>query len=131
MPSKYIPHPKSKMTSEERKQQQKASWIKRRLGVKWLISTRRAHLKSKYGITPEQYDQMLKDHDGVCAICKQPETASRAGKIKLLSVDHSHTTKQIRGLLCDNCNKALGNMHENIERLKNAIEYLSKYQQEN
>jgi len=97
--------------------------------AKYVATRRRAHWKHKYGITPEQYDVMLKFQNGVCAICKQPETAGRAGKIKLLSVDHSHTTKQLRGLLCDNCNKALGCMHDNIERLKSAIEYLNWYSQ--
>jgi hypothetical protein len=94
---------------------------------KYTATRRRAHWKHKYGITPEQYDVMLKNQNGVCAICKQPETASRAGKIKLLSVDHNHDTKQLRGLLCDECNKALGNFHEKIERLQSAEEYLQRY----
>jgi hypothetical protein len=97
---------------------------------KFKAHNRALHLRKKFGITPEQYDVMLKGHNGVCAICKQPETAGRAGKIKLLSVDHSHTTKRLRGLLCDNCNKALGCMHDNIERLKSAIEYLNRYSEE-
>ena len=104
-----------------------AAWRKYRHSEKWINNARRTHLKHKYGITPEQYDEMLRSQNGVCAICKQPETASRAGKIKLLSVDHKHTTKQLRGLLCDGCNVALGSMHENIERLQSAIEYLKQY----
>ena len=111
-----------------RKQEKgRAAWRKYRSTDKWIATARKAHLQHKYGITPEQYDRMFQDQNGVCAICKQPETASRAGKIKLLSVDHSHITKQIRGLLCDNCNKSLGTMHENIERLQSAIEYLNQY----
>ncbi len=94
---------------------------------KFKEKNRALHLRTKFGITVERYDQMLKDQNGVCAICKQPETAGRAGKIKLLSVDHSHTTEQLRGLLCDNCNKALGCMHDNIERFQSAIEYLNRY----
>jgi hypothetical protein len=105
-------------------------WKKRKNTARWLASTRKSHLKAKYGITPKQYDEMLKKHNGVCAICEQPETASRAGKIKLLSVDHNHTSNQIRGLLCDRCNKAIGHMHDNIERLQSAIEYLKRYSEE-
>jgi len=108
----------------------RASQVSYHKTAKFKATNRKRHLLRKFGLTVVQYDQMLQDQNGVCAICKQPETASRAGQIKLLSVDHSHTTKQIRGLLCDNCNKALGNMHDNLERLKSAIEYLSKYQQE-
>lgn len=113
-----------------KREKDKATWRKYRHTEKWIANARKTHLKHKYNITPEQYDVMLKNQNGVCAICKQPETASRAGKIKLLSVDHNHITKQLRGLLCDDCNKALGNMHENIERLKSAIEYLNRYSEE-
>ena len=108
----------------------KASQEKYHKTEKFKAHNRRLHLRKKFGITPEQYERMLQEHDGVCAICKQPETASRAGKIKLLSVDHNHTSNQIRGLLCDRCNKAIGHMHDNIERLQSAIEYLKRYSEE-
>ena len=105
----------------------KAGWLKYRHSEKWVRTRRRAHWKRKYGITPEQYDQMLQDHGGVCAICKRPETAGRNGRIKLLSVDHNHTTKELRGLLCDQCNKALGCVQDSVERLQSAIDYLNQY----
>jgi hypothetical protein len=126
MPSLYIRKTKP-LTAGERIKHQKASRGKYRRSEKYLTTDRRAHLKHKYGMSPEQYDKMLTAQHGVCAVCKQPETAQRAGRIKLLSVDHSHTTKQTRGLLCDNCNRALGSMHDNIERLQSAIEYLNRY----
>lgn len=87
-------------------------------------------LKALYGITLEQYNQMLKDQNGVCAICKQPETAiHQNGKIKRLAVDHNHKTGQVRGLACDNCNHGIGFFKENKKILLNAINYLKQYEE--
>ena len=85
---------------------------------------RRAHLKHLYGITPEQYGVMFEQQKGCCAICHQPE---RSKQSKLLAVDHSHTDKRLRGLLCGNCNRALGLMQDSPARLQSAIEYLQRY----
>lgn len=86
-------------------------------------------LKLKYGITQDQYDQMLKDQNGTCAICGQPETIvdTKTNKIINLAVDHCHTTGKIRGLLCSTCNHMLGNAKENPQTLLAAIEYLDNY----
>lgn len=90
-----------------------------------LERTRAYHFKYKYGITVEQYDDMLAAQGGVCAICKQPERhKSRSGKITPLAVDHCHSTGRIRGLLCHYCNVSLGAMNDSIERLESAIDYL-------
>jgi hypothetical protein len=68
-----------------------------------------SHLVAKYGITVEKYDELLIKQNSVCAICGNPETAkSRTGNIRLLSVDHDHTTGAVRGLLCVSCNTAVG-----------------------
>jgi hypothetical protein len=61
------------------------------------------HLKATYGITPEQYDEMLSAQGGTCAICAAPPRPSRR-----LAVDHDHQTGKIRGLLCGLCNVSLG-----------------------
>lgn len=82
---------------------------------------RKAHLKRKYGISLEEYDSILNNQNGVCAICNRQETAERN---TFLSVDHCHKENKIRGLLCNNCNRALGLFGDNIELLKSAIEYL-------
>jgi len=76
---------------------------------------RRAVLKKKYGMTPGDYSQMWKKQKGRCVICKQP--------VKL-HVDHNHKTGKVRGLLCSNCNTALGSFKDNIGILQNAIKYL-------
>jgi predicted transcriptional regulator YheO len=87
--------------------------------------TRNAILKMKYGITQQQYDQILKDQNGVCAICHNTETTKHQnGKIRSLSVDHDHQTNKVRGLLCYNCNIILGKYKENIEIFKSFCNYL-------
>ncbi len=83
--------------------------------------------KKKYGITPEQYDELLALQRGVCAICGQPERSkTRNGHVKALAVDHDHETGEVRGLLCDNCNRGLGHFKDDAERLAAAVAYLRK-----
>ena len=85
--------------------------------------TRKHNLDAKYGGNSiATYAELFKNQGGVCAICKNPEN----GRYKHLSVDHCHTTLQIRGLLCNNCNRGIGLLQDNKEILKNAIEYLNK-----
>jgi hypothetical protein len=77
-------------------------------------------LKAKFGITPEQYQEMLKAQNGVCAICFQKETR------RALSVDHNHITGKVRGLLCDDCNHGIGKLKtdEGTALLFSAIKYI-------
>lgn len=83
-------------------------------------------LKKRFGISLEEYEQMLEQQNNVCAICKQPETSidHRTKKVRSLAVDHCHTTNKIRGLLCTNCNTALGLFRDDLLILKQAIHYL-------
>jgi Recombination endonuclease VII len=83
-----------------------------------------------YNLTISQYEDMLRKQNGVCAICKQPNSNGRA-----LAVDHDHSCcptklsscgKCIRGLLCSNCNIGLGNLRESHVVLLAAIEYITK-----
>jgi hypothetical protein len=62
------------------------------------------HLKRRYGITIEQYDQMCERQGGACAICHESP--------KILYVDHCHVTGQVRGLLCNTCNTAMGSLRD-------------------
>ncbi len=80
-------------------------------------------LKHKYGITVDQYDQLLAEQGGGCAICgvAGPE-AARWG---VLVVDHDHETGKVRGLLCSNCNCAIGLLGDSPELLTKAAGYLS------
>lgn len=83
--------------------------------------------QQKYGITSEQYDELLASQGGVCAICGQPERSkSRNGHLLKLAVDHDHETGTVRGLLCDRCNRGLGFFGDDPERLAAAIAYLQE-----
>lgn len=85
-------------------------------------------LKHNYGISPEVYKLMLDAQNGVCAICKQPETGKSSwGGIRELSVDHNHETNEVRGLLCTQCNYMIGHCRENREFLLEGVKYLDKH----
>lgn len=79
-------------------------------------------LKNVYGLTVEQYEAMQKSQRGCCAICQRHE--AQIGEI--LVVDHCHKTAQARGLLCRNCNAALGGFKDDPALLQRAVEYLAK-----
>lgn len=80
-----------------------------------------ADRKHSYGITPEQYQAMVDAQGGQCAVCG--DVVADSG----LHVDHCHSTGKIRGLLCRHCNLALGNMRDDVSRLRRAITYLTKH----
>jgi len=90
---------------------------------------KRRHRLNKYNLTEKDYDDKLKDQNFVCAICKEEETTidGATQETKILSVDHCHKTKIVRGLLCNNCNHLLGKAKDRIEILSSAIDYLKKY----
>ena len=80
-----------------------------------------------FGITRQEYAEMFHAQNGVCAICSQPETATRNGRIKALAVDHDHESGEIRGLLCSDCNTGIGKLKEDRDIMVSAIRYLDKH----
>jgi hypothetical protein len=80
------------------------------------------HLRHTYGLSVEQYEEMLAKQNNLCAICNGPPT----GRYNKLVIDHCHTTNQVRGLLCNECNTLLGLAKDKIEILQSAIQYLTK-----
>jgi hypothetical protein len=74
----------------------------------------------RYGLTVEEYKVLLAAQEGICAICGGPPT----GMGKSYHVDHDHETGVVRGLLCSNCNTALGLLGDDPARLAVAINYL-------
>lgn len=86
--------------------------------------TRRAWNRARlYNFPPELYEERFAAQGNVCAICG---TDTPGGKGQF-HADHDHETNQPRGVLCHNCNVALGNFKDNPEILQAAIEYLKKY----
>ena len=82
-----------------------------------------SRLKYRFGITLDQYYQLLLSQDNACAICKTKENSSSRGH--KFHVDHCHTTSKVRGLLCNNCNVSLGGFKDSVDVLKKAIDYLT------
>jgi hypothetical protein len=83
----------------------------------------RSQLKIKYGITIDDYFDILCKQKHLCAICgKKMMPASR-----FTHVDHNHKTKKVRGILCQRCNCLLGFACEDTAILKSAIKYLRKF----
>jgi hypothetical protein len=74
----------------------------------------------RYGITEEQYQQLVTLQENKCAICKREF-------VRTPHIDHDHTTGEVRGLLCYSCNGAIGNFKDNVKALQNAINYLEKF----
>ena len=90
---------------------------------------------ANYGLTRDQYDALLAAQHGLCALCARPEhTLNKSHEIRALAVDHDHACcpgkkscgRRIRGLLCHNCNIGISNFGDSVERLDQAIAYLSK-----
>ena len=87
------------------------------------LSNRKRKLFNRYGVTLEQYENMLKAQSGKCKLCG--DTDSKNSNSKKLYVDHCHKEGVVRGLLCHKCNVTLGRIRENKNWLKLALEYLS------
>lgn len=75
-------------------------------------------LKTKYGISIEDYNKMVEEQKNKCAIC--------LSELNPPLVDHCHQTNKVRGLLCQSCNSGLGFFYDEIKYLRSAIEYLKK-----
>lgn len=93
---------------QERDQECKKNYKKTKAGKISAVRSQRIIDLKKFDLTPEDYDRMHIEQNGVCAMCKQPETCTRNGKVKRLAVDHDRKTDIVRGLLCMRCNILLG-----------------------
>jgi hypothetical protein len=83
--------------------------------------SRHYHLKHRYGIGADDFDTLVVQQGGVCAIC---------GREAPEHVDHSHDSGAVRGILCFNCNGGLGQFKDSVESLVNAVAYLQAHDPE-
>ena len=77
-------------------------------------------LQKTYGVTTRDVEKLRVEQDYKCVTCGEEESG------RGLFVDHDHETGEVRGLLCQHCNTALGMAKDNVETLKNMIKYLEK-----
>ena len=90
------------------------------------VGRRTRDMKQKYGITPEDYEELLDYQGGVCMICRQPESQINysSKKVNPLAIDHNHKTGSLRFLLCARCNTVLGRMNDDPKLLRRMADYL-------
>jgi Recombination endonuclease VII len=79
----------------------------------------------RYGLTRADYDQMLAAQHGRCAVCRS-KTPKGPGR---WHIDHDHITGQVRGLLCNNCNRGIGYFSDDPEVIKAAARYVTRHRQ--
>jgi hypothetical protein len=119
----YNQTPSGKITAKKaRIKYIKTPKVKERMKKYWTTPIgkevkRNSDLKCRYGLTKDAYNRLLEKQSGGCAICGNPHK---------LHVDHDHKIGKIRGILCNNCNAALGFYQDSIELHFKAIEYLRK-----
>jgi hypothetical protein len=74
----------------------------------------------EHGLTLDQYDVIFNKQNGKCVICGRHQS-----ELKLtLAVDHDHISGKVRGLLCNTCNRGIGYLHDDINLLEKAIQYI-------
>ena len=74
--------------------------------------------------TIKDYLDIAEEQGYVCAICGQDNFKMGDFHSGVLVVDHDHQTGKVRGLLCHNCNRALGLLHDDKSALSQALKYL-------
>ncbi|MFG2183693.1 endonuclease VII domain-containing protein [Nocardia iowensis] len=79
------------------------------------------HIEATYGITAAEYEQLLAHQAGTCFICRRA-----TGARKRLAVDHSHSSGEVRGLLCKSCNRdVLGHLRDDVAAAQRVVAYLT------
>ena len=112
-------HKKWRDNNPEKDKAAKIAW--RKNNPHKVTELARAHRFRRYGITEAQYHEMLEAQGYSCAICEFFYNEDE------LHIDHDHTTKQVRAILCRGCNVALGAIKENVDVLKRMIHYIETH----
>lgn len=86
-------------------------------------NARASRLRTKYGLTPEDFDALLAAQGHRCAICSADEAAVSGRWV----VDHCHKTGRVRGILCNRCNRGIGRLGDDPFRIRVAAAYLAQH----
>ena len=118
----------SEKKNPEKKKQRSKEWyhrVKAEQPNKFPKQRREAKFKRVYGITTDEYLEMLQIQNYKCVTCGKEHEETDQEKLR---VDHCHTTGKVRGLLCHHCNISLGLLKENIQVLESLKAYVLKHQ---
>ena len=107
-------------SNPEKRKASKVAWDKAN-PEKRKLNSYKARVK-KYNLSIEQYENILIQQNGCCAICND-----LLDKAEKTHIDHDHNTNGVRGILCHGCNTSLGGFKDSIKILKSAQIYLEKY----
>jgi hypothetical protein len=108
-------HKTKDLTARAKKRQE---WRDRTTSYERRLEGFRAGIKTRYGLTLEDWEFILRDQTGRCEICSEPMVRPH--------IDHCHETGSVRGMLCDHCNRGLGGFRDNPEYLASAVEFLAR-----
>lgn len=76
-----------------------------------------SRLRSRYGVSLEQFELVLEAQGGICPVCKRSD--------KIFCLDHNHKTLKWRGVVCLNCNlRVIGGARDDDEKIINAAQYI-------
>jgi hypothetical protein len=116
---------KNPEAAKERDRQQGRRWREKHPGRPRDPELARARrLMREYGLTTEAYNELLASQSGGCAVCGRTDSGTSQGAH--LRVDHCHETGQVRGLLCDPCNRNIGLIGDTVEAFERVLAYLRK-----
>lgn len=88
------------------------------------LSSSKYHYKKSYNLSIEEISAMFESQNGKCPVCNSLMILDGKRSNQQAVIDHCHETNDIRGMLCNLCNKGLGHFRDNAEFLSNAIKYL-------
>jgi len=102
---------------------EKGKKAKKQEYVRDKIKNKDLKLKRNFGISLDEYNMILNNQDGGCAICGRTEEENG----KMLAVDHDHTTMKNRAILCASCNLTIGFIEKNNINIDKIKEYINKH----
>ena len=109
----------------------KTCYVKKQQETYDPVKKRDENLKRLYGIGLKEYDRLLQEQGGCCAVCggidPKGRLTGRGGSITNFYVDHDHNTGKVRGLLCNTCNRTIGYIGDNTGTLTRMIDYLTNH----